>query len=201
MIVDGRLNHRYITTWLRGISVMSPLSREWSNILVQMLKFRRLSLVVPDIHSTSGLLSCHFEFPSSVDGGHCRQYHPASARDRKCKRGRGIQFSNANFRQSTSFYYFSAILAAILDSGSVTWPRQNSHFIDKSMLHQMLFTARRYLSPFASYMTLYALGGNFTPPPLPGRVAKKPLPVWVLIAAPNWHMAPLDQCSNADIIG
>jgi len=100
----------------------------------------------------------HFEIPSPYDSMHCRRYPFSFAHDQKCTGSGEIQFSDVSFLQNASFHDFSAILAAILD---------------KSMLHQTLFTPRQYLTPFRSYMTLNALGGNFTPPPLPGRVAKK----------------------------
>jgi len=37
------------------------------------------------------------------------------------------------------------------------------HFIEKYIPHHAFFTARRYLQPFASIVTLNALGGNLPP--------------------------------------
>lgn len=75
-----------------------------------------IALLVPEIHCTSGLLAAIFELPSSIEGKHCRHYHPSIAHERKCTGRGGIQLSDGCLRQSASFHDFSAILAAILDS-------------------------------------------------------------------------------------
>ena len=74
-----------------------------------------------------------------------------------------ITLYDADFRRCALFSEISTIFAAILDFVSVTWPKQNSPFVEKSLPHLTLFTASRYLSPFSSYINLNALGGNLPP--------------------------------------
>jgi len=58
------------------------------------------------------------------------------------------------------------------------------HFIEKYILHHAFFTARRYLQPFASIVTLNALGWVIYSPPLPVYGCKIPLPARGLMGSP-----------------
>jgi hypothetical protein len=53
----------------------------------------------------------------------------------------GILLVTAGFRHSALLHDLTTILAAILKFGSVTRRIQITHFMEKSMTHQILFTA------------------------------------------------------------
>jgi hypothetical protein len=83
------------------------------------------------------------------------------------------EFVTASSRQSALFHATSTILAAILKSGSVTWRINITHFTEKSIPHQTLFTACWYLLPFVSNISLSTLVGYSPPPPVAGLRCQK----------------------------